>query len=167
MGSMLAYQIGAVFLLAALLMLGTVNGGTGKLIRLVGARKLAAVIMAGVGWIVFQYRSDIMAMVSLNETAPSTTSAPAAKSVPAPTETKRAAKPAVQSKSFVPAEPPEHWKTVVVDDATPQAVPAAAPEKAALAEPESDDPCAKSQYQSKTKRWMKSVGCKLHIIPKK
>lgn len=72
---------------------------------------------------------------------------------------------------MVEAAPPV--ATVAQDTPAPAEIDApVAPAEPAAAEPANDapppaDPCEKSPYQSKTKRALKSLGCGLHLIPRK
>jgi hypothetical protein len=166
MNSQLAYEIGAVFFLAALLMFGSLPG-LSRRFRLGGGAMVAlGVALALFG--VYHYWDQILALAAPTDSAehvsapaaPSSTSAPA-KSAPANHRSTRA------------PEPIE--KIIVVEQVPAERVIVQAPDKLpAVEKPETEtppqsepDPCEKSPYESKARRAMKSMGCGLHILRKK
>lgn len=176
MDSTLAYEIGAVFLFAAMVMFGTWTGLTKKLFGLFGTKSIIALLAAGLCFVFYQYSSQILAALPLGSSESSRESAvPAsARAVPAsPAVSTTSAASAMRSSRTAAssAKPVEHWKTVVVEESTPapQVAPPPAPiqETPAAVEPAKVDPCDKSQYQGKLKRWMKSAGCAIHVVPRK
>jgi hypothetical protein len=165
MNSQLAYEIGAVFLLAALLMFGSVQGFMGRF-RLGGGAMVAlgaAVVVFGL----YHYWDQILALAAPTDSAAHVSAPAAPASAPAPV--KRT--PARRGSTRAP-EPTE--KIIVVEEVPAERIIVpAAPEKSPTAEkPEIEtrsvpDPCEKSPYESKARRAMKSMGCGLHIIRKK
>ena len=161
----LAYEIGAVFLLAALLIGGSSSRFLPRL-RL-GAGSLAAAGIAISIFAIFHYGPELWSAFVPPMPAPSSVAAPAAPAKsPAPMKQARAA-----------SEP--HWKTIVVEGVpAAESEPVAVQPVAVKADPRHDDlasaavnaasdPCEKSQYDAKAKRWLKSAGCAMHLIPHK
>jgi len=166
----LAYEIGAVFLLAAMLMWGS-SARFFPNFRL-GPGTLAAAGIALSVFAVFRYGGEVWSSFapSASAAAPATAaSVPARISTPLPVK---------------PAAPPPHWKTVVVDQAladreaipvaaaaapapAPEPKPLAAPVASQLSEAPPAGPCETSPYQSKIKRALKAAGCATHILPRK
>jgi hypothetical protein len=162
MNSQLAYEIGAVFLLAALLMFGSVRGFSGRF-RL-GGGTMVALGVALVAFGVYHYWDQILAFAAPDDSAAHVSapaSAPQANSAPAKHRSNRAPESGPIGKIAPESGPIER---IIVIEEVPSGrvmVPAAADKV------EAPDPCEKSPYESKARRALKSVGCGLHIIRKK
>jgi hypothetical protein len=154
MGQLLAYQIGGVFLLAALFMLGTMTGLVPKLFRGNITGILCGIVV--LGFVAHFYGSDALAWWH-SSSVPKTIPAPVP-AVAVHTTRPRAPQPSE------PTKPPEP-KVIAWSDDVPAAQPKAAdpeptqsPEPAATLEPDESSP-----YDSKAKRAIKSIGRVLHI----
>jgi hypothetical protein len=193
--STFAYEIGAVFLLAALLMLGTVSGFVPRILRTGAAPIFFGVAL--LGFVVYRFGPDLYAgWLSIGAVAPSLASSrPAlAGPVPAPEPTRSAAPHAHAAK-----QPEAHWKTIIIDDSVPAATEPPPPpgrliedadakpavQSSALTEHADTTPAAKSSaltgdtgnaaaesccnspYDSGIRRAVKSIGHFLHIGRKK
>ena len=194
MFSTFAYEIGAVFLLAALLMYGTVSGLIPRTLR---AGKPAPIFfgIALLGFAIYRYGPDLYAgWLSIGAVAPSLTSSrpTPAQPTPAPRPVKSSA-----SKANTQRQPNSDWKAIVLNDSVPAetASPVGKPIEDADAKPamESSAPteradttpaaassaltgetgrtaaesCCNSPYDSGAKRAIKSIGHFLHIGPRK
>jgi hypothetical protein len=161
---LLAYQIGGIFLLAALFMLGTMSGLVPKLFRGNATAILGGIVV--LGFVSYFYGSDIRAWRPW-QSSPPQQQQPQAVSTPAPAAVvhNRARPAAVQTSE--PAKLPEP-KVIVWSDDVPVAQPKAAdPEPAQSREPATTatslDSDESSPYDSKAKRAIKSIGRALHI----
>jgi hypothetical protein len=165
MNSQLAYEIGAVFLLAALLMFGSMQGLSGRF--KLGGGTMVALGLALVAFGLYHYWDQILALAAPSDSAARVSAPAASASTSAPAK----GAPAKHRPTRTP-EPIE--KTIVVEEVpTERAVapPSKTEDKTPAAEkPEmqyAPDPCEKSPYESKARRAWKSMGCGLHIIRKK
>ncbi len=154
---MLAYQIGAVFLLVALLMYGTVGGFTPQFLR--NSRYLPALIIVGlIGFGFYQAWPSLMSWIG------------SLSSSPAPQPTAAGPTPAPPVRRAAPAQlkaPEVHWKTTVIDDTVPKVIDppsTLAPESGP--DPDSDLEPAKPS-EGKAKHAAKAVGRFFHVIPKR
>lgn len=161
MNQLLAYQVGGIFLLAALFMLGTMTGLVPKLFRGNPTGILGG--MVAVGFVLYFYGPDILAWwrssqqpQAVSKTVPAVVAHSAA-------QPRSAAQPGAPQPSE-PAKLPEP-KVIVWSDDVPIAQPKAAdPEPAPSPEPAATvDPDENSPYDSKAKRAIKSIGRALHI----
>jgi len=173
--STLAYEIGAVFLLAALLMYGTANGFVPRGLRV--GKTFPMLLAAGtLLFAIYRFAPDLYeAWTSASAVAPGVTTAQ-----PAPAGRTPASAPA---KSGAPQasgtkQPRANWKTMVIES-VPAADPAASPggkpaegvagDKATAAA--GPHPAAKSSdsspYDSGATRAIKSIGRFLHVGHKK
>jgi hypothetical protein len=168
MNQLLAYQIGGVFLLAAMLMFGSSHGLIPRSLRNAGTTMCVGVALFG--FLIWHFWPDLYAKArSIGALAPSlTTSRPA----PAPaSRPKRSAAPHASATK----QPETKWKTIIVDDSVPAATgPVPTPSSGTgadtaskpAAESSSSSP-GSSTNDSGAKRAIKSVGHFLHIGPKK
>ena len=159
MSQLLAYQVGGVFLLCALLMFGTVNGFGGRL--RIGTSPLLAIVGALLLFLLYDYRADIETMWPSFNT-PEQVAEPVIQQAPA------AAVVHTKSHSAKPHQP-EPWRGVVTEVEPEPAPVVTAPAVEPPAAPDPTNylgPHENSPYDSKTKRAVRSVGRFLHIIPK-
>jgi len=197
MFSTFAYEIGAVFLLAALLMYGTVSGLIPRAFR---AGKPAPIFfgIALLGFAIYRFGPDLYAgWLSIGAVAPSLTSSrpTPAEATPAPHPVRPAA-----SKANAQRQPNSGWKTIVLNDSVPAPTEPAPPVGKAIedtdAKPAAESPtlteradttpaaessaltgqtgrkaagesCCNSPYDSGAKRAIKSIGHFLHIGQRK
>lgn len=172
--STLAYEIGAVFLLAALLMYGTANGLVPRSLR-VG--KTFPILLAAGALVFAIYRFGLDLYADWRSASPVEPGATAARPAPAgrtpaPGPAKSGAPPARATK-----QPDANRKTIIIESvpapADPLATPSGKPaENAAEAKTAADTkPAPKSSdsspYDSGVKRAIKSVGRFLHVERKK
>jgi hypothetical protein len=174
--STLAYEIGAVFLLAALLMYGTANGFVPRSLRvgktfpiLLAAGALAfAIYRLGpdlyAGWLSAVAMAPSLTPSRTTTAAPMPATAPAKSTAPPPRASKQ---PAANSKTLVIVES-------VPATGDPAAPPSGTPAQDAAAKTTAatdSKPAAKSSdsspYDSGVKRAVKSVGRFLHVGRKK
>jgi hypothetical protein len=148
MNSLLSYEIGGIFLLCALLMLGTMSGFVPRLRA--GKSVVVVALLLMLAWVAYRHWPVLSAWVSPAAPAAAPTSAPA--------------KPPVVSREKTP---PAKWKTTVVDDSVP------APATPAASEPESAPPPASApappaepdkqvEEGGRVKRTLRRVGRLLH-----
>jgi hypothetical protein len=164
MNSQLAYEIGAVFLLAALLMFGSMPGLSRRF--KLGGGTTVALGVALVAFGLYHYWDQILALAAPSDSAGRVSAPTASASTSAPAK----GTPAKHRSTRAP-EPIE--KTIVVEEVPAERtiVPALVQDKTPAAEkPETQSaphPCEKSPYENKARRALKSVGCGRHIIRKK
>ncbi len=172
--STLAYEIGAVFLLAALLMYGTANGLVPRSLRV--GKTFPVLLAAGVlAFAIYRFGPDLYAdWLSATAVAPGVPAirpTPAGRT-PAPGPAKSGAAPVRAAK-----QPDTNRKTIIVESVPAPADPAATPvdkpaENAADAKTVTDTKTAakssdSSPYDSGVKRAIKSVGRFLHVERRK
>jgi hypothetical protein len=166
MNQLLAYQIGGLFLLAAMLIFGSAHGLIPR-----GLRNAGAPICVGVallGFLIWHFWPDLYASArSIGALAPSLTTSRPAPAVPA-----SAALPKRSPAHASPAKQPEtKWKTIIVNDSVPVATESVSTPIAGPAESASTTPAAESSgsasHDGSAKRAMKSIGHFLHIGRKK
>lgn len=176
MTSLLAYQIGGIFLLCAMLMWGTMGGFMPRALR-VGKPASLFILCALLAFALYRFGPDMLAMLpSATSLAPDVTpSRPAGAQTAVPPPQRRISSPSPQR------EPAAKWKAPVISPSEPVAVsspPAqtVAPERAEPApavippsqpEPQKWDSSDSSPYDSKTKRAIKAAGRFLHITKRK
>jgi hypothetical protein len=173
MNSQLAYEIGAVFLLAALLMFGTAQGFTGRFRLGSGAMVVLAVATAAFG--VYHYWDQILALVAPTDAAAHVSAPVTPASTSPPAESAAAKHHSIRTPESAPTE-----KIIVVEEVLGERVnipPASNVPHSKVEDrtPEADkpeaqsapDPCEKSPYEGKARRALKSMGCGLHIIRRK
>lgn len=176
----IAFELGAVFLLAGMLMFGSAHGFIPRSLRNIGAPILVGVAL--VGFLIWRFGPDLYAAARSNAapwfaTSESATSAPAqaeaAPAGPAPSGKAPAARP------VKPVTPDA--KAIVIREVVspPETAPPAVTEKPIAEEPVAEEPIAdaaqkpapessaSSPYDSGVKRAVKSVGRFLHIGGKK
>jgi hypothetical protein len=172
--STLAYEIGAVFLLAALLMYGTANGLVPRSLRV--GKTFPMLLAAGaLAFAIYRFGPDLYAdWRSASAIEPGVTAAQPAPAgrTPAPVPAKSGAPPATATK-----QSDTHWKTIIVESVPAAADPGAPPggkpaENAADAKTATDTKSAakssdSSPYDSGVTRAIKSVGRFLHVERKK
>jgi hypothetical protein len=168
--STLAYEIGAVFLLAALLMYGTANGLVPRSLRV--GKTLPIVLAAGtLAFAIYRFGPDLYEdWRSASAVAPGATAARLAPGrTPASGPTKPGAPPARATK-----QANTNWKTIIIESVPAAADPVATPigkpaENAARtnATATGAQPASKasesSPYDSGATRAIKSVGHFLHL----
>jgi len=193
--STFAYEIGAVFLLAALLMYGTVSGLVPRALK---AGKPGPIVLgvALLGFVIYRYGPDLYAgWLSIGSVAPSLTSSrpTPAEPTPAPRPVKSAA-----SRANTQRQSNSSWKAIVLNDSVPAepaplvgkpiedvdakpALESSAPTEHADTTPAAasysatgdtgrkaaEKSCCNSPYDSGAKRAIKSIGHFLHIGPRK
>jgi hypothetical protein len=174
--STLAYEIGAVFLLAALLMYGTANGFVPRSLR-VGKTFPILLAAAALVFAIYRLGPDLYEdWRSASAAAPGVTTAQ-----PAPAERTPASGPTTSGAPPARAttQANTNWKTIVIESVPAAADPATTPggkpaENAAdtkIATATGIQPAAKSSagspYDSGVKRAVKSVARFLHVERKK
>jgi hypothetical protein len=170
--STLAFEIGAVFLFAAMLMFGSAHGFIPRSMRSVGAPILVGVVL--VGFLMWRFGPDLYANMrstaapwfasesATSEASPAKTSETGNASARAPV--KSAAPKAHAAKQAYPAAN----KVVIRDVVTaPEVHPAVEPAQLAAAPAPVADASDTSPYDSGVKRAVKSVGHFLHIGAKR
>ena len=185
MDSILAYEIGAVFLFAAMLMFGSAHGLIPRSLRNIGVPIIVGVAL--VGFAIFRFgpelyanaRSTATPWFAMPEPAPAEAT-PAEPQPPAPPPAKSAATKAYAPKPADPGANSIVIRDVVSEPAQPAPSIEAAPpitaesqstKKVADATPlayaTGDSPDGSSPYDSGAKRVVKSIGHFLHIGGKK
>lgn len=165
----IAYEIGAVFLLAALLMYGTLGGFIPR--HLKGGAAFAVLAgIAALGFVVYHFAPDLYALwrPSYAGSPSLTTSRPAPVAVKPVPRRAKSSPPVARAKK----EPDANWKTTIVDGSVPAAAePAVTPVPKAAEDvqtkPDDTPKYESSPYDSRTKRAIKSIGHFLHIERKK
>jgi hypothetical protein len=167
MNQLLAYQIGGVFLLAALLMFGSAHGLIPRSLRDAGVP--ACVGVALLGFLIWRFGPDLYANVrAIGALAPSLTTSRRAPAAPTPAvRPKRSAAP----HPSVAKQPEVKWKTIIVDDSVPAATepvpaPIGSPAESADLTPSAES-SGSAAHDGRAKRALKSVGHFLHIGRKK
>jgi hypothetical protein len=167
MNAQLAYEIGAVFLLAALLMFGSVRGFSGRF-RLGGGAMVALGLALAVFGL-YHYWDQILALAAPSDSAARVSAPATSASTSAPAKGAAAKHRSTRAIESGPIE-----KIIVVEEVPAERVivpPSKVEDKLPAAEkPETQsapDPCEKSPYESKARRVLKSVGCGMHIIRRK
>ena len=165
MFSTFAYEIGAAFLLAALLMYGTLSGFIPRTLR---AGKSLPIFLAAALLLlaIYQFSPDLSAVwSSIRANAPDRVSTPPAPAVSA--STPHPALPATPHED-VKKRPAPRWKSIVLDASVPPAIEptAVTPEPAQISPPAAES-SGSSPYDSKAKRAVKAVGRFFHIGRKK
>ena len=161
MNSTLAYEIGAVFLLAALLMFGSVEGFVSKSFRF-GPSTMVFLGVAVLGWGVYRYGWDLIrSWTPAGAATHLESSGPSAQHVELPPRPIVRRQPASRVAASDPVE--------ILSPAAPLAAPSSAapapiPESADVPSPADNGP---DPYESGLKRGAKRVGRFMHIIPKK
>jgi hypothetical protein len=183
MNSSLAYEIGAVFLFAAMLMFGTAHSVIPKSVRNIGAPVFVSVALAG--FLIWRFGPDLYANMRSNAAPwfPAAEPIPAETASPAPTAVPDKSKP-FAPKANVSGQVNPNRNGVVIHDFAPaspdvalpavqavvETLPAEKPAGTRGKEPEEKfrtDDSAGSPYDSGVKRAVKSVGHFLHIGRKK
>lgn len=167
MNQLLAYQIGGLFLLAAMLMFGSAHGLIPRSLRNAGVPICVGVAL--LGFLIWHFWPDLYARVrSIRALAPSFTT-----SQPAPAAARPAARPTRSAAPHPRAakQPEAKWKTIIVDDSVPAATEPVPTPPATPAQSTDTTPSAESSsgapHDNGTKRAIKSIGHFLHIGPKR
>jgi hypothetical protein len=167
MNQLLAYQIGGVFLLAAMLMFGSAHGLIPR--GLTNAGVPICVGAALLGFLIWHFWPELYANArSIGTLAPSLTTSRPAPAAPAPAaRPKRSPAP----HPTVAKQPEVKWKTTIVDDSVPAAAEPVSTPIGSPAESVDTTPAAESSgsapHDGGAKRAIKSIGHFLHIGRKK
>jgi hypothetical protein len=172
----IAFEMGAVFLLAGMLMFGSAHGFIPRSLRNLGAPIL--VVGALIGFLVWRFGADMSANAHATIRSISGSSSTSSGAPPGETVTGGKATTPNPEKSAIARQKYPSSNGIVIRDARPSETQPVPPPDNAVAEhgagepaakpaPDSTDSTVSSPYDSGAKRAVKSVGRFLHIGGKK